>query len=191
MTPDPTPPSVSPGAVLAALAETLDIPGVLARFGLTPVQLRELLHQAAQECQKETEGTWSLYVDGASRGNPGPAGAGAVLRDPTGHIRDSGSRYLGRTTNNVAEYQALLLGLELARRHGVRSLDIFADSELLVRQLTGRYRVRSPHLRPLYDAVRQTLSGFAAVRLRHLERSLNREADRLANQAIDLALKGR
>jgi ribonuclease HI len=178
---------VTRAAVLAALAETLDIPAVLARFQLSPAGLREMLQEAAQAAADRETGTWRLYVDGASRGNPGPAGAGAVLLDPAGRVAEAASRFLGRATNNVAEYQALLLGLELARRHGVRQLDIFADSELLVRQLTGRYQVRSPHLKPLYQAVRRSLAEFPAWRLTHLPRRHNETADRLANEAIDRA----
>ncbi|MCX7597749.1 MAG: ribonuclease HI family protein [Armatimonadetes bacterium] len=170
---------------MAALADTLDLKGVLARFRITPEQLRQLLREAATALGRGEAETWRLYVDGASRGNPGPAGAGAVLLDAAGQVVEEGSRFLGRATNNVAEYQALLLGLELARRHGVKSLDIFADSELLVRQLTGRYQVRSPHLKLLFQAVRQALAEIPAWRLTHLPRRHNAAADRLANAAID------
>ncbi len=179
-------PPATRAAVLAALADTLDIPAVLARFRLAPEELREMLREAAAQLAPRETGTWRLYVDGASRGNPGPAGAGAVLIDPGGKAEEA-SRFLGRATNNMAEYQALLLGLELARRRGVKHLDIFADSELLVRQLTGRYQVRSPHLKPLYQAVRQALAAIPAWRLTHLPRRLNETADRLANAAIDRA----
>jgi ribonuclease HI len=188
---DPLSSPAPKAAVLTALADTLDIPAVLARFHLTPEELRELLKEAAASLEEREAGTWRLYVDGASRGNPGPAGAGAVLLDPAGRVAEEASRFLGRTTNNVAEYQALLLGLELARRHGVTHLEIFADSELLVRQLTGRYQVRSPHLKPLYQAVRQALTDIPAWRLTHVPRQQNQAADRLANAAIDQAKAGR
>lgn len=188
---DPPSSPASKAAVLTALADTLDLPAVLARYRLTPEELREMLQEAAALLEKREAGSWRLYVDGASRGNPGPAGAGAVLLDPAGQVAAEASRFLGRTTNNVAEYQALLLGLELARRHGVTHLDIFADSELLVRQLTGRYQVRSPHLKPLYQAVRQALTSFPAWRLTHVPRRHNETADRLANAAIDQAKAGR
>lgn len=188
---NPHPSPAPKAAVLAALADTLDIPGVLARFHLTPEDLREILQEAATSLGEGEVGTWRLYVDGASRGNPGPAGAGAVLLDPAGRIVEEASRFLGRATNNVAEYQALLLGLELARRHGVKHLDIFADSELLVRQLTGRYQVRSARLKPLVQTARQALADFRAWRLTHLPRQQNQAADRLANAAIDRAAAGR
>jgi ribonuclease HI len=126
-----------------------------------------------------------LWSDGAARGNPGPAGIGAVLKTPDGEVLFSGSRYLGHTTNNVAEYEALLLGLRAARELGVEQLEVRADSELLIRQLKGEYRVRSPGLRPLFEQARGLISTFAGVKLVHIRRELNGEADRLANAGID------
>jgi ribonuclease HI len=171
--------------VLAALAETLDIEAVRRRFDLSREALAQILRDAAGLFDLGDLRMWSLYVDGASRGNPGPAGAGAVLFGPQGEKRAEDSRYLGETTNNVAEYQALLLGLELALKHGVKSLSIYADSQLMVRQLLGAYQVKKPHLIPLWQKARETLQKFDAYALSHLDRSLNYEADRLARQAID------
>jgi ribonuclease HI len=173
-----------PADVVAALAETLDPGQVMARFGLSRQELQDLLRQAAAAC-RPADGPWRLYVDGASRGNPGPAGAGAILYDPAGAVQRRGSRFLGRATNNVAEYQGLLLGLTLAREQGARRLDIRADSELMVRQLNGRYRVRHPGLLPLWQAAVQALEQFDAWSIAHVDRSLNQEADRLARQAVD------
>lgn len=133
----------------------------------------------------EREEFWRLYCDGAARGNPGPAGAGAVLDDPQGQPRAQVSRYLGETTNNVAEYQALLLGLREARKLGVVRLQVFADSELLVKQLSGQYRVKSPRLLPLWQAAKKELQKFRAYAISHVPRTENRRADKLANQAID------
>ncbi len=99
-------------AIFAALAQGLDLPGVQARFGLTPEDLQDLFREAAALYRDRGEGFWRLHCDGASRGNPGPAGAGMVLFDPQGRLQANKGRYLGETTNNVAEYQALLLGLE-------------------------------------------------------------------------------
>ena len=124
-------------------------------------------------------------MDGGSRGNPGPAGAGAVLFDPAGEKKGEVSRYLGETTNNVAEYQALLLGLKMALDLGVKNLEIFADSQLVVQQLKGAYQVKTPHLLPLWREARQTLQKFEACAISHFDRSCNHEADRLARQAID------
>ena len=172
-------------AVFAALAQGMDLSGVRERFRLTSGELRELFQEAADLYQDREEGYWRLYCDGASRGNPGPAGAGVVLIDPQGRERVRQGRYLGRTTNNVAEYQALLLGLEEAHHLQITRLQVFADSELLVKQLTGRYRVKSPHLLPLWNESRQALQRFEAYTITHIPREENREADAAANQAID------
>jgi len=176
-------------AVFAALAQGLDLPQVIARFGLTREELQELFQEAAdhygrQEGRQEQD-FWRLYCDGASRGNPGPAGAGCALYNPQGELAAQASEFLGEATNNVAEYRALLLGLKLARDQGVTRLRIFADSQLLVRQLTGRYRVKSLHLLPLWQQVRKELQHFEACAIDHVPRAENREADALANEAID------
>ena len=171
--------------IFAALARGLDIPGVCRRFGLSREELAQLFLEAAALFPQENTGPWTLYVDGASRGNPGPAGAGALLLDPDGNKKGQVSRYLGETTNNVAEYQALLQGLELALKLGVKNLQIFADSLLVVQQLKGAYQVKTPHLFPLFSQARKTLQEFDAWAISHLDRSLNHEADRLARQAID------
>ncbi|HWA78223.1 MAG TPA: ribonuclease HI family protein [Polyangiaceae bacterium] len=126
-----------------------------------------------------------LWTDGAARGNPGPAGGGAVLKTPDGDLLDEQSQYLGHTTNNVAEYRALLLGLERALSFGVQELEVRADSELLIRQLKGEYRVKNPGLQPLHAEAKRLLARFAVVKLVHVRRELNGEADRLANRGID------
>jgi ribonuclease HI len=108
-----------------------------------------------------------------------------VLDNPRGESRTEVCRYLGEATNNVAEYQALLLGLREARQQGVDRLQIFADSELLVKQLTGLYRVKSPHLLPLWQEATKELQKFQAYAISHVPRTENRRADKLANQAID------
>ncbi|MFQ5697604.1 MAG: ribonuclease HI family protein [Myxococcota bacterium] len=126
-----------------------------------------------------------VYTDGAARGNPGPAGAGAVVFDLEGERLDEAYLYLGRATNNVAEYRALLLGLERARSLDARCVEVRADSELLVRQMRGEYRVRSPGLEPLHARARNLVAGFDHVEFVHVPRESNRVADRLANRAID------
>lgn len=128
---------------------------------------------------------WTLFIDGASRGNPGPAGAGAVLLGPQGEKKAEASRFLGETTNNAAEYEALLLGLDLALKHGARRLLILSDSELLVRQLLGAYKVRQPHLLSLWQQAREKLGRLEGYLIRHVRREANATADRLARQAID------
>jgi ribonuclease HI len=194
--------------IFSALAQDLDIAEVCRRFGLTREELAQLFGEAASLFQQQDdntrrlsvdrspstqhptpstqkEGTWRLFVDGAARGNPGPAGAGAVLFDPSGKKIAEDYRYLGETTNNVAEYQAFILGLELALSLGVKNLHISADSLLVVQQLKGAYQVKTPHLLPLWQQAQQTLQKFGASAISHVDRSLNKEADRLANQAID------
>jgi ribonuclease HI len=126
-----------------------------------------------------------LFADGGSRGNPGPAGAGAILLDDQGTAVAELSRFLGRTTNNVAEYQGLIMGLEAASKEGASSLAVRLDSELLVKQLNGQYRVKAPNLKPLYQKAQGLLRGFKRVDIQHVRREYNKEADRLANLAMD------
>jgi len=130
---------------------------------------------------------YSLYTDGASRGNPGKGGAGAVLYDESGQITSSAKNFLGVCTNNIAEYRALILGLEEALRNGCRRLRIFLDSELLVKQVNGSYRVKNVNLIKLMKDVRKLLSFFDEYTVEHIERNKNKAADRLANEAIDEA----
>lgn len=177
--------------IFKALAQELDIPSVCRRFGLSREDLTQLFQEAAALFHQEDAGPWLLYVDGASQGNPGPAGAGAVLYDPSRRQRTQESRYLGETTNNVAEYQALLLGLELAQSLGVKNIQIFADSLLIVQQIKGLYQVKTSHLLPLWHEAQKALRKFDTFAISHLDRSLNREADLLAKQAIDLPRRKR
>lgn len=128
-----------------------------------------------------------VWTDGAARGNPGPAGGGARLEDRDGKVLGEASVFLGETTNNVAEYRALLLGLELALEKGVDDIEVRADSELMIRQLSGVYRVKNPKLKPLYTEAMALLGKFERTKLVHVPREQNREADRLANQGIDSA----
>ena len=131
-----------------------------------------------------------IYCDGGARGNPGPAAIGAVVLDPS---TDPPSRLatvserIGVATNNVAEYRALVAGLEAAREFPARRVRVRADSQLLVRQLEGRYRVKQEHLRPYYERARELLSEYEDVELTHVPREQNTEADALVNAALDLA----
>jgi ribonuclease HI len=128
-----------------------------------------------------------LYTDGGARGNPGPAGIGAVLLTATGDVVEELGDFIGAATNNVAEYQALLAGLELSLDHGVERLDVFLDSELVVRQVNGQYKVKDAGLKPLHAQACQLLSRFHEVDVKHVRREQNAEADRLVNEAIDAA----
>jgi ribonuclease HI len=126
-----------------------------------------------------------LHVDGASRGNPGEAGFGVHVADDEGNEVAALYGYLGRATNNVAEYEALLHGLRFALERGAARVEVFSDSELLVRQVAGRYRVKSPGLQPLHREAVLLLSRFERARVSHVPREGNREADALANRAVD------
>ena len=127
------------------------------------------------------------FIDGGSRGNPGPAGYGVVIQDGAGETIETLARSIGTATNNVAEYHALLAALEYALDRKWRRLEIFCDSELVVRQMQGRYRVQSPDLKPLHARARQLASRLERFSIQHLPREQNRLADRLANEAMDKA----
>jgi ribonuclease HI len=129
-----------------------------------------------------------LFTDGAARGNPGPAGAGAVIISPEGHVVAKVGKYLGETTNNVAEYTGLILGLKRAKAMGLRELEVLADSELLVKQLNGEYAVKAEHLAPLHQEAKALLAAFDVVDVRHIPREENGAADEMSNRAIDLRL---
>ncbi len=127
-----------------------------------------------------------IYTDGAARGNPGPAGAGAVLRDESsGKIVAEIARFLGIRTNNYAEWTAVELALAEALRLGAAQVDLRMDSELVARQISGRYRVKHPDLKPIHARVMAMLARLDAYTVGHVPRELNREADRLSNVAID------
>jgi ribonuclease HI len=126
-----------------------------------------------------------LYTDGASRGNPGEAGAGVVLLDEERQQLASRAIYLGQCTNNVAEYRALLAGLELALQHGCDRLSIFLDSELIVRQISGQYKVKNAHLQPLFLQAKSLLQRLRGWQIEHVPRAENVKADQLANRGID------
>jgi ribonuclease HI len=127
----------------------------------------------------------TLYCDGASRGNPGPASIGFVLYDPEGETVAALGGVIGETTNNVAEYEALIAGLETARTHGVDELSIRLDSLLLVKQVTGEYRVKASHLKPLHRRAVALMNEFAEAEIGHVRREFNTVADALANEALD------
>ena len=126
-----------------------------------------------------------INCDGAARGNPGPAGAGAVVVDESGAVLAEVAEGLGETTNNVAEYTAVIRGLEEAKRLGAREVLLRSDSQLLINQLTGRYRVKAPHLQPLHKRVRDLMRAFTRVDLEHVPRERNAAADSLANLGVD------
>jgi ribonuclease HI len=128
-----------------------------------------------------------VHIDGASRGNPGPAGIGVLFLAPDGTPVERLHQGIGTATNNVAEYSALIFALERAAAMGVKDLEVYSDSELLVRQLEGRYQVKHPALRPLYATARDRIATFRHFTIHHVPREMNAEADALANAGIDHA----
>jgi ribonuclease HI len=130
---------------------------------------------------------WRANIDGGSRGNPGPASYGVVIRDPRGEIVARLKKYIGRTTNNVAEYYGLIAALDYAQANSIRALRVESDSELLVKQIRGQYKVKSADLKPLYERAKKMSQAIPAFRIDHVYREQNREADLLANEAMDEA----
>jgi probable phosphoglycerate mutase len=128
---------------------------------------------------------FTAHCDGGSRGNPGPSGYGAVVEDAKGRVVAQLSQFLGLQTNNYAEYSGLLAVLQWAIEHNARSLRVVSDSELMVKQMQGKYAVKSPVLRPLYEEARKLSRRIASFEMRHTLRGGNKEADRLANEAMD------
>ncbi|HEX2239531.1 MAG TPA: ribonuclease HI family protein [Actinomycetota bacterium] len=132
----------------------------------------------------------SLYCDGGARGNPGPAGIGVVLLSEDGNLLAQLARSIGHATNNVAEYTALIAGLELAQARGVTDLDVFLDSELVVSQLKGEWKIKKDQLRSLAARAELLLNRFENFSISHVPRAQNADADKLANQAMDAAAEG-
>ena len=133
----------------------------------------------------EQSGWITAYCDGGSRGNPGPAGFGVYIQDENGTVVAELSEYLGRKTNNYAEYSGLLAALQFAIDNDHPRLKVISDSELMVKQLKGQYRVNSPELRPLYDEAKRRITKLQSFQAQHVLREKNKQADRLANLAMD------
>jgi ribonuclease HI len=127
----------------------------------------------------------TVNVDGGARGNPGPAAIGAIVRDGEGGVLGERGERIGRATNNVAEYRALLLGIELAAELGASELELVGDSELIVRQVEGKYKVKDATMKELHAQVKAALRPFESWSIRHVRRENNADADRLVNQALD------
>ena len=132
---------------------------------------------------------YTVNVDGGARGNPGPAAIGVVLR-ADGEVLEEVGETIGEATNNVAEYRALLRGIELAAARGASELELIGDSELVVRQVEGRYKVKNAGMKELHEEVKRALREFDSWSIRHVRRAENADADRLVNQALDGALDG-
>jgi probable phosphoglycerate mutase len=132
-----------------------------------------------------SEGWFTAHCDGGSRGNPGPSGYGAVVEDPNGRVVARLSQFLGIQTNNFAEYSGLLAVLEWAIENGAKRMRVVSDSELMVKQMKGQYKVKSPGLRPLWEEAKRRAARLDRFEIRHTLRGGNKEADRLANEAMD------
>lgn len=130
-------------------------------------------------------GAITAFCDGGARGNPGPSGYGVYIEDEHGHKLAELSEFLGIRTNNFAEYSGLLAALEFALRYDHPRLRVISDSELMVKQIKGQYKVKSPDLRPLYDEAKRRIAGLESFQIQHVLRNKNKDADRLANQAMD------
>lgn len=140
----------------------------------------------AESPSGSSSGEWiTAFCDGGSRGNPGPAGFGVFIQGSSGQTVAELSEFLGRATNNVAEYSALLAALDYALKSGHPRLRVVADSELLVKQIQGRYKVNSPDLRPLYEEAKRRIARLEGFRIEHVLRGKNKKADHLANLAMD------
>jgi len=184
-------------SVLRHLSQTLSVSKTLKRFpSLKAKDLQKMLLRSAQQAEGKKDlveippgrkglPEFFIQADGASRGNPGEAGVGAVISDARGRTIKELKRFLGMATNNVAEYRAVILALEKALDFGAGSVTVYLDSELVVRQLRGEYRVREAHLKTLHRQALEILNRFSKYNIHHVPREENRRADQLANEAID------
>jgi ribonuclease HI len=180
---------------LSTLSKGFDLSGAAREAGISATEgeaiLSSILKGKASAKKPSVqngprEGEFVIHVDGASRGNPGLAGAGAIIKDSSGAVIGELRRFLGMGTNNMAEYEALILALEEAKGLGCESVSVFADSELVVKQIKGIYRVKNEGLKGLYAIAIKLASQFTSFKIAHVKRELNSEADKLANEAIDL-----
>ena len=200
-------------SILRYLSQTLSVSKTLKRFSsLSPRDLQEFFQRAAERAKEDPRPALPplppedskpsvpdssvkefpevfIQTDGASRGNPGESGAGAVICDSRGRTLKELKQYLGMATNNVAEYRAAILALEKALELGAKRVTLSLDSDLVVRQLRGEYRVREPHLRALHQKAQEVLNRFSQYSILYIPREENRRADQLANEAIDQKIK--
>jgi ribonuclease HI len=188
--------SATAAQLLLAIAEHGSVAAACEALGLDREQALRLLRTAARKlggaAQPALPGLEAprgkrvrVFSDGAARGNPGPAGAGAVILDAQGRVLERLGKFLGKQTNNVAEYEGLLLGLRGAQKLGAREIEVRADSLLLIRQLEGKFQVKNAALKALHAKAKDLLRSFDRVDLRHVPREENALADEMSNRAID------
>jgi ribonuclease HI len=161
------------------MVKRMPVPGGAGLFG-----------DATPDPPKHTVAPYRVNIDGGSRGNPGPAAYGVVVRDARGEVVARLKKYIGQNTNNVAEYFGLIAALDYAQTHGVRALRVESDSELLVKQIRGHYKVNSGDLRPLFERAKKMVASLESFRIDHVYREQNQEADALVNQALDETGRG-
>ena len=187
--------------LLRAVYRRLNVDALLKDFpGMDPAYVkaffRRVFETLPEDARDSAEGDASaapaeqadrviLYTDGGSRGNPGPAGFGVVVTDPAGRVLAERDVFMGRASNNEAEYGGLVAGLELCHDMGAQNVLIRADSQLMIRQINGEYKVKSPNLKPLFEQARALLGHFPQWRAEHVRREQNKLADALANKAMD------
>jgi ribonuclease HI len=152
--------------------------------------MTEKLFEEKDPAPGASDGWFTAHCDGGARGNPGPAGFGAVIEDPVGNIVARLSEYLGKQTNNFAEYSGLLAVLDWAMKNGAKRLCVVSDSELMVRQMKGQYKVKAPGLKPLWEEAQRRASKLEDFEMRHTLRGGNKDADKLANDAMDRGQRG-
>lgn len=186
---------------LKSLTEGLDIKRTIKELSLTEEDAKKLLSSLYEDFSESNEGGSDLdsviaednyseltcYVDGGSRGNPGPAGSGAYILDKNNKPVKKLKKYLGIATNNVAEYESLLMALKKARELGCTNMQVYADSELVVKQVRGQYKVKNETLKAIYKQVMHLVEEFDVFKITHIPREKNAEADALANKAMDEA----
>ena len=177
--------------LLRDISQSNTIQQELVRLGWEASELEAILpaspksNSAGDSAPDEAQPSVVLYTDGACRGNPGPSSAGWVIEDPHGRVISQAGVFLGTGTNNEAEYSAAILGLEAAFQRGAKELVLRADSELMIKQLKGIYRVKNERLKPLFKKLQSIIAKFQSVELEHVKRHLNQAADRQANLALD------
>ena len=155
----------------------------------SPGLFPEAVSQTPTRPKSAGEGWISAHCDGGARGNPGPSGFGALIQDADGRVLAELSEFLGIQTNNYAEYSGLLASLDFALREGYRRLKVISDSELMVKQIQGKYQVKSPGLRPLFEQAKKKIGQLEKFEIVHALRHKNKDADRLANEAMDRGMK--
>src|SRR3974390_3863140 len=149
------------------------------------------LFEEPEATSAHQEGAYTANIDGAARGNPGPAAYGVVVRRPDGTTQESLGKYIGRHTNNVAEYYALIAALDYAAAQGIRRLRVYGDSQLIVNQIKGLYKVKHPDLRPRHERAKKQAATLDFFSIQYVPREQNQDADDLANAALDGAKSGK